>query len=133
MYGFEAISANNGWAMAFAGALIVVSGLAVLATVISQLHRVAALLEQPRRKPTQRPEPPSQKPSAPPKLTFSIEAEVQHYRELASALDDAFELKQLYESAAAAERPHIHLTIRSLREQGYLVPDDRGKFSWKEE
>jgi len=46
LYGLEAISAQNGWAMAVAGALIVISGLTVLSLVISQLHKIAAFLEK---------------------------------------------------------------------------------------
>ena len=46
MYGLDAISAANGWAMAIAGALIVMTGLTVLSFVISQLHKVAGLLEK---------------------------------------------------------------------------------------
>ena len=46
MYGLDAISATNGWSMAIAGALIVMSGLSVLSFVISQLHKIAALLEK---------------------------------------------------------------------------------------
>ena len=45
MYGIQAINAHNGWAMALAGALIVMSGLSVLSFIISQLHKVLALLE----------------------------------------------------------------------------------------
>ncbi|HHP7233455.1 MAG TPA: hypothetical protein ACFCUC_02400 [Desulfobacterales bacterium] len=131
MYGLEAISAHNGWAMAFAGALIVISGLAVLATVISQLHRVAALLERPRtkRRPDLEPPPPPKSPA--PRASFSIETEIDRYRDLTEDLGDAFELQQLYHRAASEELPHVHLTIRSLREQGYLVADDKGLFSWK--
>ena len=45
MYGIEAINAHNGWAMAIAGALIVMSGLSVLSFIISQLHRVLDLMD----------------------------------------------------------------------------------------
>lgn len=130
MYGLEAISAHNGWAMAFAGALIVISGLAVLATVISQLHRVAALLERPRSKRRRDLEPTPPKSPAP-RASFSIETEIDRYRDLAEDLGDGFELQQLYQRAASEELPHVHLTIRSLREQGYLAADDKGRFSWK--
>lgn len=130
MYGLEAISAHNGWAMAFAGALIVISGLAVLATVISQLHRVAALLERPRTKRRRDLEPTPPKSPAP-RASFSIETEIDRYRDLAEDLGDGFELQQLYQRAASEELPHVHLTIRSLREQGYLAADDKGRFSWK--
>lgn len=40
MFGLKAISAHNGWAMAVVGAAIVFSGLAVLAFVISQIHKL---------------------------------------------------------------------------------------------
>ena len=46
MYGFENITANNGWAMAFVGATIVFLGLVVLALVISQIHKVLNLWEK---------------------------------------------------------------------------------------
>ena len=45
MYGIEAINHHNGWAMAAAGALIVMFGLSVLSFVISQLHKVVAIIE----------------------------------------------------------------------------------------
>jgi len=131
VYGLEAISAHNGWAMAFAGALIVISGLAVLSTVISQLHRVAALLERsPKGDVAAETEKPVKK-SPPARAAFSLETEFDAYRNLAVDLGDSFELQQLYEKAAAEQRPHVHLTIRTLREQGYLVADGQGKFSWQ--
>jgi len=131
VYGLEAITAHNGWAMAAAGAMIVVGGLAVLATVISQLHRIVELLERPRAERTAAVEAPAQE-RPPSRAAFSIETEIDAYRRLTEDMGDSFELQQLYESAAAEQRPHIHLTIRSLREQGYLLADGTGKFSWKQ-
>ena len=131
MYGLEAISAHNGWAMAFAGALIVISGLVVLSAVISQLHRVAALLERsPKVDVAAETEKPVKKPP-PARAVFSLESEIDVYRTLAEELGGSFELQPLYEKAAAEQRPHVHLTIRSLREQGYLVAGGQGKFSWQ--
>ncbi|MBL0731242.1 MAG: OadG family protein, partial [Desulfosarcina sp.] len=40
MYGFEAISAYNGWSMSIVGVLIVFSGLVILSITISQIHKV---------------------------------------------------------------------------------------------
>ena len=45
MYGIQAINAHNGWSMAIAGALIVMSGLSILSLIISQLHKGLALME----------------------------------------------------------------------------------------
>ena len=50
MLGIAAITANNGWAMAFTGACIVMVGLAVLAFVISQLHKIIGLVEKGKSK-----------------------------------------------------------------------------------
>jgi len=46
LYGLEAINANNGWAMAIIGPLIVMSGLTILSIIISQLHKLAAILDK---------------------------------------------------------------------------------------
>lgn len=46
MNGLENISANNGWAMAITGPLIVMSGLTILAIIISQLHKIVALFDK---------------------------------------------------------------------------------------
>ena len=46
MFGFENITANNGWAMAVVGASSVFLGLVVLSFVISQIHKILNLWEQ---------------------------------------------------------------------------------------
>ena len=46
LYGLEAISAANGWAMALFGILIVLTGLWVLSTVIAQFPKGVAWLEK---------------------------------------------------------------------------------------
>ena len=43
MYGLDAISAHNGWAMAVVGATIIFSGLIVLSLAISQLTNLLKL------------------------------------------------------------------------------------------
>lgn len=49
MYGLEAINANNGWAISVVGVTIVFSGLVMLSLVISQLHKVLAIWEDPSK------------------------------------------------------------------------------------
>jgi hypothetical protein len=46
MYGIDAISAQNGWAMIFTGAFIVLFGLGLLSIIISQLHRISDFYEK---------------------------------------------------------------------------------------
>ena len=45
MYGIEQITANNGWAMAAAGACIVLTGLSVLSFIISLFPKIFKLME----------------------------------------------------------------------------------------
>ena len=45
MYGIEAISAANGWAMACVGALIVFLGLSMLSFAIAQIHKLMPFFE----------------------------------------------------------------------------------------
>ena len=138
MFGFEAIAAHNGWAMALAGALIVMSGLAVLSFVISQLHRIVDLLEYRKKKHEQ-----SQNGSKTgqvkerqiviiPKLsTKDIMETATLYKPLVEQLGPSFQLSELYAVTNQHGLPHPHLTIKSLREAGILVPHGDGVFSWK--
>ena len=128
MYGFAAIAAKNGWAMAVAGALIVMSGLAVLALVISQLKRLAEFIENRRSGPS----PPDRSvPAGKPPPSFDIDEIKGTYQQAAQQLGDSFELTELYHLAGEKGFPHVHLSIRSLRETGWLVPVGEGRFTWK--
>ncbi|KPJ77644.1 MAG: hypothetical protein AMJ54_07115 [Deltaproteobacteria bacterium SG8_13] len=128
MYGIAAITAKNGWAMALAGALIVMTGLSVLALVISQLHKLAQLIENRRTAPAQPDTPPPAEKTIP---SFNIEEIKTRYGLMAQQLGDSFELTRLYHLARDSGFPHVHLSIRSLRETGQLVPLGDGMFSWQ--
>ena len=132
MYGIEAINHYNGWAMALAGALIVMSGLSVLTFIISQLHKVVALIEKRGQKAQQQ-----EAPEAIPvdivaqRSPLDIEALTTYYLPLADELGSSFELSRFYALARENDLPHVHLTIRSLRDAGVLVPVGDGVFKWK--
>ena len=128
MYGIEAITAKNGWAMALAGALIVMSGLTVLSLVISQLKRLADFIEN-RQLDTV----PVEQPALTDKEVSSLDIdEIQsRYRLMAQQLGDSFDLARLYHLANDSGYPHVHLSIRSLRESGHLVPLGDGMFAWQ--
>jgi hypothetical protein len=136
LYGLDAISANNGWAIAITGALIVMVGLAVLSLVISQLHKLVALMERRHRPATQKAEPKTTEIDAPyydpERPLLNINSAVEHYRKATQDLGEQFELKDLYTIFYHSGFPHPHLTIRSLRENGYLVSGGEGSYSWKD-
>jgi hypothetical protein len=132
VYGIEAINHYNGWAMAIAGALIVMSGLSVLSFIISQLHKVAALIES-RGQKKHLQALPDAIPAAPPvqRSPLDIQDLTKDYLPLAGELGDSFELSRFYALARENNLPHVHLAIRSLRDAGMLVPLGGGVFKWK--
>ncbi len=144
MYGLEAIAEVNGWAMALAGATIVMLGLAILSFVISQLHKVAALLDRWEAAREQKRDPGSSAPAAVPEIQpatpgldlsdpggISSPETLGHYRSLTDKLGESFSLAALYRASREHDLPHPHLSIRSLREAGMLIPRGEGIFSWQ--
>jgi len=137
LFGFENITANNGWAMAVVGASIVFIGLVVLSFVISQVHRILSFWEQRdeffgRFKKQDQIE-----------KTKTIEAPVsiQHhlpsvkelasiYRPLVAQLKQPFNIIQLFEISNKMDLPHPHLSLKYLQEAGILVPQGDGSFTW---
>jgi hypothetical protein len=131
--GLAAINAANGWAIALAGACIVMTGLASLAFIISQLHKVVALIDK-KVKPD---EPVSEETAAIDQevgntdVLSDLAATAKLYRSLSTGLGETFELTKLYQILVKENLPHPHITIRALREAGYLAPAGEGSFSWK--
>lgn len=137
MQGLAAISAQNGWAMALTGACIVMAGLSVLAFFISQLHKIVGIIEKKSGK-TNKPIPEkeiskSESVSSQENILADLAAAAKIYKPLTAGLGDTFELSKLYQVFEKENLPHPHITIRSLREAGYLAPAGEGSFSWKNE
>jgi hypothetical protein len=136
--GLAAISAQNGWAMAATGACIVITGLAVLSFIISQLHRILGLFEK-TEKPLETPAPAPEETQIPAVETtvdvtdvlLDLKAAARLHRSVSKELGDSFELAQLYKAIEAANLPHPHITVRELRDAGYLAMTEEGTFSWK--
>ncbi len=134
MTGIDAITANNGWAMAVTGALIVISGLACLSLIISQLHKIIALFEPKKDAEPIQPAPEKPQPQLVDVDILNDPATAAHiYKALTSSLGDSFELSELYQILKKEDLPHPHLTIRSLRESGFLIHNGDTRFKWKEE
>jgi len=137
VYGFENISANNGWAMAFVGATIVFLGLVVLSLVISQLHKILNFWDNRDQwfaKPTD-----GAKPDKAPVASDSAYRErrlptvdelASIYRPLVEQLSQPFDLVQLYEKSNQMDLPHPNLSINRLREANVLVAQGDGTFTW---
>jgi hypothetical protein len=133
--GIDAITANNGWAMAITGACIVMCGLALLSFVISQLHKIIALTEGKAKKHS----PPTPEPATPAvglsaadiDLLDDLPAAARFYNSLTMDLGEVFSLPTLYRICQKENLPHPHITIMALRGAGYLVPAGEGNFSWK--
>ena len=134
MYGIEAINAHNGWAMALAGALIVMSGLSVLSFIISQLHKILGLLESRQKtEDMDQQSAPAPIPAATADHNLSdLEGSLSCYCDETASLGSAFTLQDLFAVFQACDFPHPHLTIRSLKEEGFLIPAGEGRFSWKQ-
>lgn len=130
MYGLEAINAHNGWAMAFAGACIVLTGLSVLSFIISQFPRFVRLFEKEEIAVTSSAPEPAPKPLAETEPPVETEAIANLYGPLISTLGDEFELQALHLLFREQNLPHPHITIRNLRAAGLLVPTETGAFLW---
>lgn len=138
MYGLEAISQNNGWAIAVAGGLIVMSGLTILSLVISFLPHVVALLDKREEKKLEERQLQEQAQAEPQKQPQTVEppfldagALAQTYEPLTVDLGQTFPLTDLHKACAENDLPHTHLSIRTLLQSGKLIPEGEGTFSWK--
>ncbi|MCP4722089.1 MAG: OadG family protein [Desulfobacteraceae bacterium] len=130
MYGLEAISAYNGWAMAITGPLIVMSGLAILSLIISQLHKVVAVFDKKDKQATEPAVQSKDEISVPKVLPIDISETAEIYQQLIDKLEQPFELSDLYRVAEENNFPHPVLTISRFREAGILKQADEGVFIW---
>ncbi len=128
MYGFEAISHHNGWVAAATGACIVFSGLATLAFLISQLHKLTDLLDRPPKVTVTVAPPEKPVVPPPPEDPLDLERTVERYLPLIEELDAEFVLADLYVLAKKYHLPHVHLSIRTMVEAGRLEPLGEGVF-----
>lgn len=132
--GFDAITAQNGWAMAATGACIVITGLSVLSFIISQLHRILGLFDKKETAPSEavketKAQAPAVASDTDPLL--DLEATAKLYRSLTAQLGESFGLAQLYQALEVSKDPHPHITVRELKASGYLATAEEGQFSWK--
>ena len=132
MYGLAAIQQANGWAMAGAGACIVLVGLAVLSFLISMIPRLTGVFEKKAHPPVEKSEI-STKPKmiVPDKLPEDLDAASTIYIALTEDLGEDFNLIELHQKSKEIGLPHPHLSINRFREAGILVSVGNGRFSWQ--
>ena len=137
MYGLDAISHYNGWAMASAGALIVMTGLSVLSFIISQLHKVVDWpLGKGSHKVSEKEAAPTEKiagpedPSSAVCWPLDLPRTAERLKALTASLGDEFQLAELHSVFIQNDIPHPHLTINCLRDAGLLMPRGEGVFFW---
>ena len=141
MYGIEAITANNGWAQAIIGTIIVMSGLAILAMVISFLPKIVALFEGSSADPSPIPHPKKAETATVDEVSFNdlshsflatdTEEIAKIYHPLIQSLGDSFELGTLHKVLKEKNHPHPHLTIKTFKEAGLIFSVGNGIFAWK--
>ncbi len=132
MYGLAAIQQANGWAMAGAGAGIVLLGLAMLAFLISMIPRLTSLFERNAQPPNPTAvAPPAPKQLVPEKLPQDIDAAATIYMAFTKDLGENFSLMDLHRHANKAGLPHPHLSINRFRDAGILIAKGEERFSWK--
>jgi len=137
LYGFHAISVHNGWAMSIAGALIVFSGLVVLSTAISQIHRILLFFENKyasfrNNNQIQENDAPEEQPDSnlPKEFPSDLNEIALLYGPLLEEIGDIFYLSDLYKIAKENHFPHPHITFTAFRDAKILIPHGEGVFSW---
>jgi Na+-transporting methylmalonyl-CoA/oxaloacetate decarboxylase gamma subunit len=132
MYGLAAIQQANGWAMAGAGAAIVLIGLTVLSFLISLIPRLTGLFEE--KTPIENASETKKTKTetvVPEKLPENIEAAARIYMTFNKDLDQTFSLIDLHRKSREIGLPHPHLSINRFRDAGILLSNGEGLFSWK--
>nr|WP_320013830.1 OadG family protein [uncultured Desulfobacter sp.] len=138
LYGLEAINAHNGWAISVVGVTIVFTGLVSLSVLISQLHKLVSLYNDPGRI-TQLFALKSKsavKAGIPKKHLVLTEAQkkiCRQYNLLAQTMDDVISLPKLLRMAELSGLKDPHANINFLLKSGILCADDQGYFRWDED
>ncbi|MDD9301197.1 MAG: OadG family protein [Desulfobacter sp.] len=138
LYGLEAISANNGWAVSVVGISIVFTGLVMLSLVISQLHKVIDLIENPEKiKKVFGSKKQASKDKA---QALSIMVITEEQKEIAKqfallvrTMEDHFPLPRLLRLAVISGIKDPHANLNILLKAFIIVADQDGYFSWDEE
>ncbi|MCP3898901.1 MAG: OadG family protein [Desulfobacteraceae bacterium] len=135
MNGLEAISANNGWSIAAVGIIIVFAGLVILSTIISQLHKVLAFIENPKKFEF------FSSPKSNDKTDELVLTPFKHNQKesakqfslLVKTMEEHFSLPKLVRLAEISNLEKPYDNINNLLDSGIVEPDSKGYFLWNED
>lgn len=133
MYGFEAISHHNGWAISVVGILIVFTGLVSLSLIIRIFPKIIALIEgngNTKKHPAMPHKQRSQTKTPQPSIDSSIKEAVRQYQYLISWIGEPFSLPRLIELAEKRGLVRPHATISKMIHASVIQPDGNGYFLW---
>lgn len=138
MYGLEAINANNGWAISVVGISIVFTGLILLSLVISQLHKVLAVYENPGKiKAWFSRETLSADglETGSPVMVIQEEQKgiAKQFSLLVRTMEDHFSLPRLLHLAQISGIKNPHSNLNLLLKSAIIFPDNEGFFCWDQE
>jgi len=133
MYGFEAISHHNGWAISVVGILIVFTGLVTLSLLIRVFPKIIARIEDNGKPNAQSSSPQKTIPQSKkqePSIDSSIKEAVRQYQYLISWMGEPFSLPRLIELAEKRGLVRPHATVSQMIHASVIQPDGKGYFLW---
>ena len=144
MYGLDAINASNGWAISVVGISIVFTGLVSLSAVISQLHKLVDLFENPGKIKaifTSKSDKENgkgmvgagEKEYEVPVLTDAQKQVCHQYALLAGTMDDVLSLPGLLHRAELSGLKDPHANMSVLLKAGILRADGNGYYCWDQD
>lgn len=132
MYGLAAIEQANGWAMAAAGASIVLCGLTVLSFLISLLPRIPGISDtKPNPKEGASKESAVKKETFPERLPEDLNEAAKLIIDMTSEIGESFNLVDLHRKCKESGLPNPHMAINRFRQAGLLKSLGEGLFSWQ--
>jgi len=111
--------------------LMVTLALALLAYLFFQRQKIADLFKPKKHNVDAPPRPVARAVArANISLLTDLTGAALQCRHIAGEIGSGFKLAELYRLLKNSDWPHPHLTIRSMREDGLLVPSGEGLFGW---
>lgn len=135
MFDFNAISANNGWAMSLVGVLIVFAGLILLSFAVSQIHKLLQFwdnrdLFMKRLKRRWQQQDKNNTGLQDKVLPLEVKAAARQFKLLTERLGEPFSLPGLLEFSEKTGLKRPHPMINEMLGAGLIVPDGKGYFVW---